>query len=117
MKMHRLIFGLLLQIFIGGAVTADQLPIKRYTIADGLARDTVNCLVHDSHGFLWFCTPAGLSRFDGYGFTNYGMADGLPSRYVNHFVERRRTPDFAATGTNRSIQFGWTRGGSVPAGR
>src|SRR5947207_195994 len=98
MKMHRLIFGLQLQIFIGGAVTADQIPIKRYTIADGLARDTVNCLVHDSHGFMWFCTPEGLSRFDGYGFTNYGMADGLPSRYVNHFFKTRAGQYLVATG-------------------
>src|SRR5262249_2600237 len=42
---------------------AEQLPIKIYTTADRL--------VQDSHGYLWFCTAEGLSRFDGYKFTNY----------------------------------------------
>jgi len=57
---------LLLLLFFCARISAEQLPIKTYTIADGLARDTVTCIVHDSHGFMWFCTPDGLSRFDGY---------------------------------------------------
>src|SRR5437762_8690751 len=60
------------------AVLAEQLPLKRYTASDGLIRDYISRIVLDSHGFLWFCTPEGLSRFDGYSFTNYGEADGLP---------------------------------------
>ena len=41
---------------------AKLLPIKTRT-ADGLAPDHVLCAVQDSHGFLWFCTIEGLSRF------------------------------------------------------
>jgi len=59
------------------AVLAQQLPLKTYTTSDGLIRDYITRIVLDSHGFLWFCTPEGLSRFDGYAFTNYGAADGL----------------------------------------
>jgi len=80
---------LLLLLFFCVRISAEQLPIKTYTIADGLARDTVTCIVHDSHGFMWFCTPDGLSRFDGYGFTNYGPAQGLPHRHVNDLLETR----------------------------
>jgi len=68
---------------------AEQLPIKTYTIADGLARDCVNRIKQDSHGFIWFCTNEGISRFDGYGFTNYGVADGLPHRIISDFLETR----------------------------
>lgn len=68
-------------------VGAKRLPIRTYTAADGLARDTIYCVVQDSHGFLWFCTPEGLSRFDGYQFTNYTTDQGLPSNGVNHFLE------------------------------
>lgn len=68
-------------------VAAEQLPVKTYTIADGLARDWVINIRQDSHGFLWFCTVEGVSRFDGYTFTNYGPADGLPHRVVNDIVE------------------------------
>lgn len=60
------------------AVLAEQLPLKRYSTSDGLIRDYISRIVLDSHGFLWFCTPEGLSRFDGYIFTNYGAEAGLP---------------------------------------
>src|SRR2546421_56646 len=70
-------------------VRAEQLPVKTYTIADGLARDYINRIRQDSHGFIWFCTNEGISRFDGYGFTNYGVADGLPDRVVNDVLETR----------------------------
>ena len=56
------------------AVLAEQLPVKKYTKSDGLIRDYITRIVVDSHGFLWFCTPEGLSRFDGYTFTNYSGA-------------------------------------------
>ncbi|MBV9304006.1 MAG: hypothetical protein JOY62_11250 [Acidobacteriaceae bacterium] len=55
-----------------------RLPVRAYTTADGLASNRINRIVRDSRGFLWFCTRAGLSRFDGYQFTNFGAAQGLP---------------------------------------
>src|SRR5580765_3228340 len=70
-------------------IHAERLPVKIYTTADGLARDQINRIVQDSHGFLWFCTVEGLSRFDGYRFTNYTTANGLPSGMVNDLLETR----------------------------
>jgi ligand-binding sensor domain-containing protein/signal transduction histidine kinase len=75
----------------------EQLPIKTYTTADGLVRDQVNRIVRDSHGFLWFCTVDGLSRFDGYKFTNYTTDQGLPSRVVNDVLETRSGVYWVAT--------------------
>jgi ligand-binding sensor domain-containing protein len=69
---------------------AKRLPIRTYTTADGLASDQVLCIHQDSHGFLWFCTAEGLSRFDGYQFTNYQTADGLPGNVVRNFLETRQ---------------------------
>src|SRR5262245_41189280 len=68
---------------------AQQLPIKAYSTSDGLAHDYVLRIVKDSRGFLWFCTFGGLSRFDGYSFRNFGVADGLPSAEVTDFLETR----------------------------
>jgi ligand-binding sensor domain-containing protein/signal transduction histidine kinase len=67
----------------------ELLPIKTYTTADGLAADSVNGIVADSRGFLWFCTSEGLSRFDGYRFVSYGVEDGLPHPAVFTMAETR----------------------------
>src|ERR1017187_4680599 len=66
---------------------AELLPIRSYSTADGLAADRIYCIVPDSRGFIWFCTPEGLSRFDGYRFKNFGVAEGLPHRSVNALLE------------------------------
>lgn len=76
----------------------EQLPIKVYTTAEGLVRDSINRIVQDSRGFLWFCTMEGLSRFDGYGFTNYTTEQGLPHRSVNDLLETRDGAYWLATG-------------------
>ena len=49
---------------------AERLPVRQYTVADGLAQGTVWAMHQDARGFLWLATSDGLSRFDGYGFTN-----------------------------------------------
>jgi ligand-binding sensor domain-containing protein/two-component sensor histidine kinase len=81
------LFGLLLALSVIGI--AERLPIKYYTTADGLAQNAVNRIVRDSRGFLWFCTEDGLSRYDGYSFTNYGVEQGLPSGEVRDLLETR----------------------------
>ena len=79
-------------------VAAEQLPIKIYTTAEGLAQDNVNRIVRDSLGFLWFCTSEGLSRFDGYQFTTYTTDQGLPDRRVYDLLETRSGTYWVATG-------------------
>lgn len=68
-------------------IFAERLPLKFFTTADGLANDSVNKIVNDSHGFLWFCTGEGLSRFDGNKFKNYTQVEGLPHRNINDLLE------------------------------
>src|SRR5882724_5420101 len=76
---------------------AEQLPVRTYTTADGLPRDYVQRIVRDSHGFLWFCTGEGLSRFNGYEFTTYGVEHGLPHPFINDLLETRRGVYWVAT--------------------
>ena len=89
------VFGLLLASSTVGK--SERLPIKTYTTADGLAHNGVNRIVRDSRGFMWFCTNEGLSRFDGYTFTNYGIEQGLPSVIVKDLVETREGIYWVAT--------------------
>jgi ligand-binding sensor domain-containing protein len=79
------------------SVSAQQLPVRTYTTADGLPRDLVTRIVRDSHGFLWFCTGDGLSRFNGYEFTTYGVEQGLPHPFINDLLETRSGVYWVAT--------------------
>lgn len=79
------------------STSAEKLPIKFYTTADGLAHNEVTRIVRDSRGFLWFCTFEGLSRFDGYSFTTYGPQQGLPSQVINDLLETREGQYWVAT--------------------
>ncbi|MCU1265636.1 MAG: liaS 2 [Acidobacteria bacterium] len=79
------------------SASAERLPLKTYTVADGLAHNEVNKIVKDSRGFLWFCTADGLSRFDGYTFTNFGTDQGLPHANVTDLLETRSGEYWVAT--------------------
>jgi ligand-binding sensor domain-containing protein len=88
---------ILLFVLSARSIPAEQLPVRTYTTADGLPRDLVNRIVRDSHGFLWFCTGDGLSRFNGYEFTTYGVEHGLPHPFINDLIETRRGVYWVAT--------------------
>ena len=93
----RTIWLLVVLLVVSNLVRAEHLPIKPYTTIDGLAHNKVNKIVRDSRGFLWFCTADGLSRFDGYTFTNYGPDQGLPHPEVTDFLETREGEYWVAT--------------------
>lgn len=76
---------------------AERLPIRAYTTADGLAHNAVNKIVRDSRGFLWFATNDGLSRFDGYTFSNYSTEQGLPHRRVMDLLQTKHGELWVAT--------------------
>jgi len=93
-----------LALLLAVCLHAKRLPIRSYTTADGLASDQVLCIHQDSHGFLWFCTAEGLSRFDGYSFTNYHTGDGLPGNRVRKIIETRQGIYWIAT-TDGVVRF------------
>lgn len=59
-------------ISLVNAAMAQQVNIKLYTSVRGLVYE-------DSNGYLWMGSVNGISRFDGKGFLNFGLKDGLPS--------------------------------------
>lgn len=89
-----LVFWLSLCIVVAAA---EDLPSKTYTIHDGLLRNRPLKIMRDSHGYLWFGTGEGLSIFDGYQFTNYTTADGLPDREVSDVLETQSGEYWVAT--------------------
>ena len=82
---------------------AERLPFKTYSTADGLPSDSVNKMFLDSHGFLWFCTEEGISRFDGYRFKNFTQEHGLPHRNINDIVENADGTFIVATSNGVAV--------------
>ncbi|MBI3194958.1 MAG: hypothetical protein HYZ34_10925 [Ignavibacteriae bacterium] len=97
-KIQRIKIRLFLLVIISSTfLSAEILPIKKYTTTDGLPQDNINRIVQDSRGFLWFCTADGLSKFDGYSFSNYSLEQGLPHRNINDVLESRSGTYWIAT--------------------
>ena len=84
----KLFFVLLLTLPM--AVVAEYL-FKTLDARDGLTSSQINCIMKDSRGYVWFGTPAGLYRYDGYVFRNFqsDSQDGssLPNSYINSVQE------------------------------
>ena len=48
-----------------GSAFSQQPVFKNYTVREGLPSSEVYQTFQDSKGFMWFCTDAGVSRYDG----------------------------------------------------
>ncbi|MEP6900928.1 MAG: two-component regulator propeller domain-containing protein [Actinomycetota bacterium] len=92
-----LLVWIVLVLIFSSISKAERLPIKTYTVADGLLRDTVYKIKQDSRGFLWFFTGEGISRLGGVGILNFTIADGLPNREVHDFLETKNGTIYIAT--------------------
>lgn len=60
---------------IGADRPLDELISAQWRQEEGLAQDTVYTIVQTRDGFLWCGTRAGLSRFDGVRFRNFGREE------------------------------------------
>ncbi|MCP4344162.1 MAG: hypothetical protein GY795_01375 [Desulfobacterales bacterium] len=60
---------------------------------DGLAQNNAEAILQDRQGFMWIGTKGGLSRFDGYEFTNY--------------IHDPENPNSLRPQKNRSFWQGW----------
>lgn len=66
---------------------AERLPVRTWTMAEGLPNEGIASIDQDSRGFLWIGTEEGLSRFDGESFVTFGAAEGLPATTVTGVIE------------------------------
>ena len=81
--------GLLISKFIFAQTNVQSQSVfyRQYTTANGLPSSEVYKVIQDKKGFMWFSTNYGVSRFDGYKFTNYSTKDGLPENTVFDIFE------------------------------
>lgn len=57
-----------------------------FTVDHGLSHNTITAMAQDSLGYLWLATPDGVSKYDGYSFTqyrhDYSDTTTLPANFV-----------------------------------
>ncbi len=100
---------------VAGAASAERLPVRAWSAADGLGHEHARCVLRDAQGFLWFCTAAGLARFDGARFQRFGVAEGLPAARVHAAAQ---TPDGTIwAATERGLARLVARAGASPGAR
>lgn len=58
------------------------------TTLDGIANNTVRCMLQDSKGFIWLGTLNGLSRYDGNSFVNFYPQKGDSLSLAGHRIRK-----------------------------
>ena len=61
---------------------------EHYSLDNGLPQNTVMDILQDKKGFMWFSTWNGISKFDGYAFTNYGTKPGDSYYIKNNRIDK-----------------------------
>ena len=59
---------------------------KSMDAREGLSQNTVNAIVEDGGGFMWFGTKDGLNRYDGSGFRIFRHDPSDESGLCNNFI-------------------------------
>ena len=63
------------------------LKFERISLEKGLSENTINCILQDSRGFMWFGTMDGLNKYDGYTFTTYKPDPEDPNSLNDNWIQ------------------------------
>ena len=89
--LRKLIFILVLAVIAPLHAASADYVFKILDARQGLTSSQINCIMKDSRGFVWFGTPAGLYRYDGYIYKHFqcDSQDGssLPDSYIESIQE------------------------------
>ncbi len=87
--MKKALLILISVVFISSSEISSQVNnFKYYSIEDGMPVSTALTMIQDSRGYLWLGTQGGgVSRFDGYIFSNFNNEKGLANNTVRTILE------------------------------
>lgn len=84
--MLRRLLSTFLIILYFNPVKAAEPHFAHITSKDGLPHQQIGALCFDNDGMLWIGSRNGLSKYDGYSFTNYFNTPGNPNSLNNNFI-------------------------------
>lgn len=79
-----LLFGCLLSVDI--SAQSNTRYFHHYSTEDGLPQSSINAIVQDQRGFMWFGTQDGLARYDGYTFRIFRNDIADSTTLCNNFI-------------------------------
>lgn len=86
------LFVFLIFLFQDLSLTSgDEFLVQNFTVEDGLPVNSVNGILQDDDGYLWFSTLDGLVRYDGYDFRVYnsGNTDGMVTNRISGIIKTK----------------------------
>ncbi|RXF67653.1 hybrid sensor histidine kinase/response regulator [Arcticibacter tournemirensis] len=97
MRLYRefIFVGVLLIFCLSGVFSQEALlNFTQINTSDGLSQNSVQCMLKDQYGFMWFGTQDGLNKYDGYSFTVYRHKNNDPeSLPANNITALYQTKD------------------------
>ena len=72
--------GLLISLVFSNSASSQE--FERFSNAEGFNQNTVTAIEQDNSGFLWFATPNGLFKYDGYEFINSNFKNNLTNNKI-----------------------------------
>lgn len=92
-KKHILLYIFLIVGFVQVRAQDRKYYFETLDIHEGLSQNTVNTIIQDHFGFMWFGTKDGVNRYDGLDFRVFkqkiGDKNGLKSNFINVLFEDR----------------------------
>jgi serine phosphatase RsbU (regulator of sigma subunit)/ligand-binding sensor domain-containing protein len=88
--------ALALVLLCSSALGQGDPVFSHLTVKEGLSQGSVNCILQDSKGFMWFGTQDGLNRFDGYEFRVFRHDPADSTTIGDNFI-RSITEDSSGT--------------------
>ena len=77
---------LLLLPFLAGFAGDGIYNYDIISLKDGLSQNTVNAILQDKYGFMWYGTENGLNRYDGYDFVHFLPAQSDTTSISNNII-------------------------------
>ena len=74
-------------VFTSGVVCGQTYRFRVYTTNTGLPNNAVYAIYQDSHGYMWFGTDQGVSRYDGQNYINLSVPQGMTDAPVRALAE------------------------------
>jgi signal transduction histidine kinase/ligand-binding sensor domain-containing protein/AraC-like DNA-binding protein len=89
-KKHKLLFSFFILIIglfdFHKNIYAQELKFSHISNEDGLSNSTVESILQDSRGFLWFGTRDGLNKYDGHKITVYKNLENDSNSISDNFI-------------------------------